>query len=360
MKRVFNFSAGPATLPESVLTQVRDEMLDWHGTGMGVMEMSHRDKPFMSIAAEAEKDLRELLGVPANYKVLFMQGGATAQFSLVPMNLLRGKTSADYLVTGSWGKKAAKEMGKYGKANIVAKPADDKFDHIPDVKAWKRDPNAAYFHYTPNETIEGVEFQFTPDVGSVPLVADFSSSFLSRPVDVSKFGLIYAGAQKNAGPSGLTFVIVRDDLLGQPHPLLPSVFDYKTTAENESMLNTPPCFAWYVSGLVFKWIKSVGGLEGMARINQSKARVLYDYLDSQSFYKAVAAKADRSWMNVTFRLPEETLDADFLKGAKGAQLEGLKGHRSVGGMRASIYNAMPEAGVKALVEYMKEFARTRG
>lgn len=360
MKRVFNFSAGPATLPESVLNQVRDELLDWRGTGMSVMEMSHRDKPFMSIAAEAEKDLRELLGVPDNYKVLFMQGGATAQFAVVPMNLMRGKPAADYLVTGSWGKKAAKEAGKYGKANIVAKPADDKFDHIPDPKSWKLDANAAYFHYTPNETIEGVEFQYTPQVGDVPLVADFSSSFLSRPVDVSKFGLIYAGAQKNAGPSGLTFVIVRDDLIGSPHAACPSVFDYKTTAENESMLNTPPCFSWYVSGLVFKWIKGVGGLAGMAKINQSKAGLLYSYLDSQAFYTAVAAKADRSWMNVTFRLPSEALEADFLKGAKAAQLEGLKGHRSVGGMRASLYNAMPQAGVQALVDYMKEFARSRG
>jgi len=361
MKRVFNFSAGPATLPESVLKQVQAEMLDWNGTGMSVMEMSHRDKPFMSIAAEAEKDLRELLNVPANYKVLFMQGGATAQFAVIPMNLLRGKPGADYLVTGSWGKKAAKECGKYGKANVVAKPADDKFTHIPDPKTWKRDPNAAYFHYTPNETIEGVEFQFVPDAGGVPLVADFSSSFLSRPVDVSKFGLIYAGAQKNAGPAGMTFVIVRDDLIGQPQPACPSVFDYKQVADNESMLNTPSCFAWYVSGLVFKWIKGVGGLPGMAKINEAKARVLYDYLDSQSFYKNPVAKDARSWMNIVFTMPNaEANDAEFLKGAKAAGLDGLKGHRSVGGMRASCYNAMSEAGVKALVEYMKEFARTRG
>ena len=358
MKRIFNFSAGPATLPESVLQQVRDELLDWHGTGMSVMEMSHRDKPFMSIAAEAEKDLRELLNVPVNYKVLFLQGGATAQFAVVPMNLLRGKPGADYLVTGSWGQKAAKECGKYGKANVVAKP--EKYTSIPDPKSWKLDPNAAYLHYTPNETIEGVEFQYTPEAGTVPLVADFSSSFLSRPVDVSKFGLIYAGAQKNAGPAGLTFVIVRDDLIGQSHAALPSVFDYKTMADNESMLNTPPCFAWYISGLVFKWIKNIGGLEGMARINQSKSRLLYDYIDSQSFYKNPVSKDARSWMNVVFTLPNESLDADFLKGAKAAGLDGLKGHRSVGGMRASLYNAMPEAGVKALVDHMKEFARLKG
>ena len=360
MKRVFNFAAGPATLAESVLTQVRDELLDWRGTGMSVMEMSHRDKPFMSIAAEAEKDLRELLGVPANYKVLFLQGGATTQFSAVPMNLLRGKAGADYVVNGSWGKKASKEAARYCKVNVAGKCADDKYTHVPDPKGWKLDPNAAYLHYTPNETIEGVEFHFVPDSKGVPLVADFSSSFLSRPIDVSQFALIYAGAQKNAGPSGITFVIVRDDLIGQPHPALPSVFDYKQVAEAESMLNTPPTFSWYVSGLVFKWLKGIGGLEGMARINERKAMALYDYLDSQPFYRNPVAKDARSWMNAVFTLPNESLDADFLKGARAAGLDGLKGHRSVGGMRASLYNAMPEAGVKALVEYMKEFARTRG
>ena len=360
MKRVFNFSAGPATLPESVLTQVRDELLDWRGTGMSVMEMSHRGKPFMSIAAEAEQDLRELLGVPANYKVLFMQGGATGQFAAVPMNLLRGKSSADYVLTGSFGKKAAKEAGQFAKVNVAAKPADGKFTRVPERSEWKLDPAAAYVHYTPNETIEGVEFQFVPDTGAVPLVADFSSTFLSRPIDVPKFGLIYAGAQKNAGPAGLTFVIVREDLTGQVHPATPSIFDYKAVAENESMLNTPPCFAWYVSGLVFKWIKSLGGLPAMAQINQRKAQLLYDCLDATPFYQAVARKQDRSWMNVTFRLPSEALDDEFIKGAKAAGLDGLKGHRSVGGIRASLYNAMPEAGVKALADFMKEFARTRG
>jgi phosphoserine aminotransferase len=339
--RVINFSAGPATLPESVLQQVREELLDWRGTGMSVMEMSHRDKPFMSIAAEAEKDLRALLDVPGNYRVLFMQGGATTQFAAVPMNLLRGKTGADYVINGSWGKKAAKEAARY----------------CP--KSWKFSPDAAYLHYTPNETIEGVEFHFNPDTAGVPLVADFSSSFLSRPVDVSTHALIYAGAQKNAGPAGITFVIVRDDLIGQAHPALPSVLDYKQVADNESMLNTPPCFAWYVSGLVFKWIRSQGGLEGMAKINQRKAALLYDYLDSQSFYKNPVARDARSRMNVVFTLPDAAHDADFLKGAKAAGLDGLKGHRSVGGMRASLYNAMPDAGVQALVEYMKEFARTR-
>jgi phosphoserine aminotransferase len=361
MKRIFNFAAGPATLAQSVLEQVRDELLDWRGTGMSVMEMSHRDKPFMSIAAEAEKDLRELLDVPAGYKVLFLQGGATTQFAAVPMNLLRGKAGADYVVNGAWGKKAAKEAAKYCKVNVAAKCPDEKYNHIPDPKGWKLDPNAAYLHYTPNETIEGVEYHFVPDAGGVPLVADFSSSFLSRPIDVSKFGLIYAGAQKNAGPSGLTFVIVRDDLIGQVHAALPSVFDYRQVAEAESMLNTPPTFSWYISGLVFKWLKGLGGLQGMARINERKAGMLYSYLDAQSFYRNPVAKDARSWMNVVFTMPDaEANDAEFLAGAKSAGLDGLKGHRSVGGMRASLYNAMPEAGVQALVEYMKEFARRRG
>jgi phosphoserine aminotransferase len=357
MTRVFNFSAGPATLPVPVLEQVRDELLDWRGTGMSVMEMSHRDKPFMSIAAEAEADLREVLAIPANYKVLFMQGGATGQFAAVPLNLLNGR-SADYIVNGAWGAKAVKECARWGKGNTAAKP--DKFNHVPARETWKLDPDAAYVHYTPNETIEGVEFQWTPDVGPVPLVADFSSSFLSRPLDVSKFGLIYAGAQKNAGPAGITFVIVRDDLLGTCNPVAPSIFDYKSVAENDSMLNTPATFAWYVSGLVTKWVKSEGGLSVIGERNRRKSALLYDYIDSQSFYANPVAKADRSWMNVVWTLADDKLDADFLKGAVAAGLPGLKGHRAVGGMRASIYNAMPEAGCVALVDYMKEFARTRG
>jgi phosphoserine aminotransferase len=358
MTRVFNFSAGPAILPLEVLEQVRDELLDWGGSGMSVMEMSHRDKYFMAIAEQSEKDLREVLAVPANYKVLFMQGGASAQFSAVPMNLLAGKTSADYIVNGVWGVKAAKECQRYGKANIAAQPA--VFDHVPPRETWSLDPNAAYVHYTPNETIEGVEFMSVPEVGAVPLVADYSSTFLSRPIDVSKFGLIYAGAQKNAGPAGVTFVIVREDLLGHALPITPSVFDYKAVADNDSMLNTPSCFAWYVSGLVFKWLKAQGGLVEIGRRNERKARLLYDYLDSQDFYSNHVNKADRSWMNVVFRLADESLNADFLKAAAVAGFPGLKGHRIVGGMRASMYNAMPEAGVAALVDYLKEFARTRG
>ena len=360
MSRVFNFSAGPATLPLSVLQQVQAEMLDWHGSGMSVMEMSHRDKPFMSIATAAERDLRELLGIPSSYKVLFLQGGATALFAFIPMNILRGKTAVDYVINGSWGKKAAKEAGKYAKVNVAAKCADEKYTQVPPRSGWKLDPGAAYVHYTPNETIEGVEFHDVPDVGGVPLVGDFSSNFLSRPVAVDKHGLVYAGAQKNAGPAGLTFAIVREDLLGEVHPALPSVFEFKTVAENESMLNTPPCFAWYVSGLVFQWIKAQGGLEGMGRINQRKSSLLYDYLDSEPFYRSPVDKAARSRMNVVFTLADSALDTDFLSGAQKADLIGLKGHRSVGGMRASLYNAMPEAGVQALVDYMKDFVKRRG
>jgi phosphoserine aminotransferase len=357
MSRVFNFSAGPATLPLPVLEQVREELLDWRGTGMSVMEMSHRDKPFMSIATESEADLRALLGIPSNYKVLFMQGGASAQFALVPMNLLRGKP-ADYLVTGVWGVKAAKECGKYGVANIAARP--EAFTQIPARANWTLDPDAAYVHYTPNETIEGVEFADVPDVGDVPLIADFSSSFLSAPVDVSKFGLIYAGAQKNAGPAGLTFVIVREDLLGHAQKTTPSVFDYKQVADNDSMLNTPSCFSWYVSGLVFKWIASQGGLAGIGARNAAKSKRLYDYIDNEPFYSNPVEPSARSRMNVVFRLSDAALDADFLAGTREAILPGLKGHRLVGGMRASLYNAMPEEGVIALIDFMKEFVRTRG
>ncbi|SFF30913.1 phosphoserine aminotransferase apoenzyme [Fontimonas thermophila] len=360
MARVINFSAGPATLPLAVLEQVQAELLDWRGSGMSVMEMSHRDKEFMSIAHEAEQDLREIMNIPAHYKVLFMQGGATAQFSFVPMNLLRGKTSADYVLTGDWGKKAAKEAGRYGKVNIAASSEADRYTYIPDPATWKLDPNAAYVHITPNETIHGVEFHIEPDTGDVPLVADMSSNILSRPIDVTRYGLIYAGAQKNIGPAGLTIVIVREDLIGQAAAGTPGIFDYKQMADNESMLNTPPCFAWYVAGLVFKWIKQQGGLGVIAERNARKAALLYDYLDSQSFYRNPVKKAHRSRMNVPFTLANPELDADFLKGAKAAGLSGLKGHRSVGGMRASLYNAMTLEGVQALVDYMKEFARTRG
>ena len=360
MSRIFNFSAGPATLPLAVLEQVQADLLNWKGAGMGVMEMSHRDKEFMSIAQQAEKDLREVMGVPDNYKVLFMQGGATAQFGIVPQNLLRGKTNADFVLTGDWGKKAIKEIAKYGKGNVVATAEAEKFTHIPDVATWKLDPNAAYVHITTNETIHGVQFRDIPDTKGVPLVADISSDFACRPMDISKFGLVYGGAQKNIGPAGLTIVIVRDDLIGSVLPGTFGIHDYKQVADNESMLNTPATFSWYVCGLVFQWMKAEGGLAKIGERNERKAKALYDYIDSQDFYKNPVAKKDRSIMNVPFTLPNpEVNDAEFLKGAKAAGLNGLKGHRAVGGMRASIYNAMPEAGVAALIDYMKQFAKTK-
>jgi len=360
MSRVFNFSAGPAALPEPVLRQAAEEMLDWRGSGMSVMEMSHRGKEFIAIAAEAEALLRELLAVPANYKVLFMQGGAIAENAIVPMNLLRGKAGADYIDTGEWSKKSIKEAKKYCTVNVAASAADTNYTTVPPRETWKLDPNAAYVHVCSNETIGGVQYHFTPDVGSVPLVADMSSDILSRPVDVSRYGLIYAGAQKNIGPSGLTIVIVRDDLIGQPHPLLPSAFDYKTVADNDSMYNTPPTYAIYIAGLVLHWLKKQGGLAAMAAHNQAKAALLYDVLDTTAFYKAPVAKDCRSWMNVPFKLADEALDGEFLKGAEARGMVQLKGHRSVGGMRASIYNAMPVEGVRTLVAYMKEFEARHG
>jgi phosphoserine aminotransferase len=360
MTRVFNFSAGPAALPEPVLRQAAEEMLDWHGSGMSVMEMSHRGKEFIAIAAEAEAGLRRLLAVPANYKVLFMQGGAIAENAIVPMNLLRGRASIDFVDTGEWSKKSIKEARKYAKVNVAASAADSGYTTIPPRAGWKLDADAAYVHICSNETIGGVQYHFTPDVGAVPLVADMSSDILSRPVDVSKFGLIYAGAQKNIGPAGLTIVIVRDDLIGQAHPMLPSAFDYKTVADNESMYNTPPTYAIYIAGLVFKWLEQQGGLAAMEQHNRAKAALLYDYLETTSFYKAPVARDCRSWMNVPFKLADESLDAAFLKGAEAAGMVQLKGHRSVGGMRASIYNAMPLEGVRTLVAYMKDFEAKHG
>ena len=360
MKRVFNFSAGPAVLPEAVLEQAKEEMLDWHGTGMSVMEMSHRGKEFISIHAQAEKDVRELLGIPANYKVLFIQGGAIGENAIVPMNLLRGKTGIDFVNTGEWSKKSIKEAKKYASVNIAASGEANNFTNIPDRATWKLDPSAAYVHICSNETIGGVQYHFTPDTGGVPLVADMSSDILSRPVDVSKFGLIYAGAQKNMGPAGLTLVIVREDLIGQALPTTPSAFDYKQQADNDSMYNTPPTYAIYIAGLVFQWIKKQGGLAAMDAHNRKKAALIYDYLDTTKFYSNPVARSDRSLMNVPFKLPNEALDDPFLKGAQALGMLQLKGHRSVGGMRASIYNAMPIAGVEALVAYMKEFERKNG
>ena len=357
MSRIFNFSAGPAMLPAEVLSRAGDEMLDWHGTGMGVMEMSHRGKEFISIYEEAERDLRGLLGVPANYRILFLQGGATLQFAQIPMNLLRGKAKADYVLTGEWSKKAIKEAKQYCDVHIAASSEDKNFSYAP--KQWNVRPEAAYVHYCSNETIGGVEYFEVPKV-SVPLVADASSHFLSRPLDVSKFGLIYAGAQKNAGPAGLTFVIVRDDLIGQAQKGTPSVMNYKAQAEADSMLNTCATYSIYVAGLVFKWLKQLGGLPEIEKRNIAKAKLLYDYLDSSSFFKSVVVKEDRSRMNVPFKLANEALDGEFLKGAEKQGMVQLKGHRSVGGMRASIYNAMPIEGVQQLVSYMRDFEKKHG
>ena len=362
---IYNFSAGPAVLPREVLLQAQAELLDWHGSGMSVMEMSHRGKEYMGIHAQAEADLRELLGIPANYKVLFLQGGAHLQFSMIPLNLLRGKTSADYLNTGEWSKKAIGEAKKFSAVNVVANNADKNCTYVPAFDTWKCDPNAAYLHYTPNETIGGVEFNWVPQTdkmpGNVPLVADMSSNILSRPIDISGFGLIYAGAQKNIGPAGLTLVIVRDDLIGQVQAGTPTMLDYKTHADNESMYNTPPTFAIYMAGLVFQWLKKNGGIAAMEKTNIAKAKLLYATIDaSNGFYNCPVASSDRSRMNVPFTLKDASLDGDFLKQADARGLLQLKGHRSVGGMRASIYNAMPLEGVQALVNFMNEFAQKNG
>jgi phosphoserine aminotransferase len=360
MARVYNFSAGPAALPEPVLRRAADEMLDWHGSGMSVMEMSHRGSEFIAIHARAEADLRELLSIPRDYKVLFLQGGAAAQFAAVPMNLLRGKKAADYVNTGEWSKKAIAEAKKYCRVNIAASSQDRSFTCVPPQSEWRLDPEAAYVHITSNETIGGVEFHRIPDTGEVPLVADASSHLLARPLDVSRFGLIYAGAQKNIGPAGLTIVIVREDLIGEALPITPTIFDYRIQADNDSMINTPPTYAVYMAGLVFEWLKGLGGLARMAERNRAKAALIYDYLDQTEFYNSPVAREDRSIMNVPFTLRSAKLDQAFLEGAQATGLVQLKGHRSVGGMRASIYNAMPIEGVQALVSYMREFERTHG
>ena len=360
MSRIWNFSAGPAVLPQEVLARAGDEMLDWHGTGVSVMEMGHRGRDFMGIAAEAEKDLRELLAIPPNYKVLFLAGGATLQFAAVPMNLLAGKGKADFVVTGEWSRKAAKEAQALCDARIAASSEDRNFTYAPAPDAWKVRPDAAYVHYCSNETIGGVEFQWIPDTGGVPLVADASSHILSRPLDVSRFGLIYAGAQKNIGPAGLTIVIVRQDLLGNAKQGTPSVLDYTLQADAGSMLNTPATYGIYMAGLVFKWLKQLGGLAEMEKRNIAKAKLIYGVIDAGGFYRSAVAKGDRSRMNVPFHLPDDKLDAVFLKGADARGMVQLKGHRIVGGIRASIYNAMPVEGVRALAEYMLEFAKQHG
>jgi phosphoserine aminotransferase len=344
-------------LPEEVIKKAASEMTDWHGTGMSVMEMSHRGKEFMSIAEKAESDLREILKIPDNYKVLFLQGGASAQFAMVPMNLLRGKNSADYINTGSWSKKAIAEAKRFCDVNVAATGESGNFTGIPKESEWSLNKDAAYVHYTPNETIVGVEFHYIPEVGDVPLVADMSSTILSRPLDVSKYGLIYAGAQKNIGPAGLTIVIIRDDLTGDEISGTPAMFSYATHAKAGSMYNTPPTYAWYIAGLVFEWIKEKGGIDAMEEINKRKADKLYSAIEKMDFFSNPVDPDCRSWMNVPFILANPDLDAAFLEQAKEAGLVTLKGHRSVGGMRASIYNAMPEEGVDALISFMGEFEK---
>lgn len=359
-ERIFNFSAGPAVLPLSVLEEAQRELVALPGVGMSVMEISHRSKTFDEIISKAEGGIRELMGVPENYRVLFLQGGASLQFSMIPMNFLPQNGSADYVLTGSWGKKALKEAKKVGAANVAATMADGGFTRVPGQDELTLDPNAAYVHITTNETIEGVEWKREPEVGDVPLVADASSDIMSHPIPVDKYALIYAGAQKNMGPSGVTLVIIRDDLLGRIPDNLATMLDYRTHAENNSLYNTPNTFGIYIIMLVTKWLKEIGGLEGMQRANEEKAGLLYDAIDATDFYRGHADPDSRSIMNVTFRLPSEELEKRFAQEATAQGMDGLKGHRSVGGIRASIYNAFPKEGVEALVSFMKEFERKNG
>lgn len=360
MARPWNFSAGPAAIPEAVLRTAQAEFLNWNDSGASVMEVSHRGKAFMAMAEQAEADLRELLAVPSGYRILFLQGGATLHFAQIPLNLARPDDTVDYILTGDWGEKAAREAGPLARVRIAASSADSDYDRIPARETWNLDPRAAYVHVTPNETIRGVEFHDVPDTGEVPLVADVSSSILSRPLDVSRYGLLYAGAQKNIGPSGLAVLIVRDELLERRPRELPKILSYAEHAAQDSMLNTPNTWAWYLAGLVFRWLKQQGGLAAMAERNRAKAELLYGYIDDSGFYRNPVQPDARSWMNVPFTLPAPELDALFLQESEAAGLLALKGHRAVGGMRASIYNAMPLEGVQALVDFMADFARRRG
>ncbi|PAV26674.1 phosphoserine transaminase [Tamilnaduibacter salinus] len=360
MSRQYNFCAGPAALPTAVLERAREEMLDWRGTGMSVMEMSHRSETYVGIAQQAEQDLRDLMGISDDYAVLFLQGGASSQFSAIPLNLLRGHESADYINTGNWSKKAIAEARRFADVNVAASSEANGFIDVPDPDTWQTRSDAAYLHVTPNETIGGLAYDRLPDSGDVPLVADMSSTILSRPLDVSRFGMIYAGAQKNIGPSGLVVVIVRRDLLGHASPATPTMMDYKVQADSGSMYNTPATYSWYLAGLVFQWLKEQGGLEAMETINRRKADKLYGFIDQSDFYANPIVPAFRSWMNVPFTLADDRLDSEFLQGAEARGLLNLKGHRSVGGMRASIYNAMPESGVDALIDYMASFEKERG
>jgi len=360
MSRVYNFSPGPAALPLEVLEKIREDIPDWNGSGMSVMEVSHRGKAFMEVAEKAEQDLRDLLAVPDDYSVLFMQGGATMQFAMAPLNLSQSGDTADYVQTGSWSKKAIGEASRFCNVNVAADSSDSNFCHIPPQGEWRKSDDAAYLHYTPNETIGGVEFHFIPDSADVPLVADMSSTILSRPIDVSRFGVIYAGAQKNIGPAGITLVIVRNALLDRRRADAPTLMTYKAYADSGSMTNTPPTFAWYAAGLVFEYLKTRGGLAAIGEINQRKAASLYEAIDESAFYSNPVQPDARSWMNVLFVLRDADMDQKFLAEADIAGLKNLKGHRSVGGMRASIYNAMPQDGVDALIDFMREFEKVNG
>ncbi|WP_288368280.1 3-phosphoserine/phosphohydroxythreonine transaminase [uncultured Alcanivorax sp.] len=357
MSRAYNFCAGPAALPQAVLEQAQQEMLDYRGLGLSIMEMSHRDNVFVEIAEQAEKDLRDLMGISDDYAVLFLQGGASSQFAMVPMNLLGDGETADYINTGQWSKKAIKEAGRYGNINVAASSEDTNFSTVPPQESWNLSDNPAYVHYCPNETIGGLEYSFVPQVGDTPLVADMSSTILSRPIDVNQYGLIYAGAQKNIGPAGLTLVVIRKDLLGKAANNVPAMLNYQIHADNDSMYNTPPTFAWYLSGLVFSWLKKQGGVGNMGEINQRKAEKLYHFIDHSGLYSNPVEVISRSRMNVPFVLADDRLDKPFLDQAQAAGLLNLKGHRSVGGMRASIYNAVPEAAVDALIDFMAEFEK---
>ncbi|RYD16701.1 MAG: 3-phosphoserine/phosphohydroxythreonine transaminase [Lysobacteraceae bacterium] len=360
MSRAYNFSAGPAALPEPVLREAQAELPEWDGVNASVMEISHRGKAFMAMAAQAEQDLRDLLAVPPGYKVLFLQGGATQQFPLIPLNFARRDQSADYVLTGDWSEKAAREARSLVHVRVAASSESTRYDRIPPRAGWDLDPKSAYVHITPNETIRGVEFHAVPDVGEVPLIGDVSSTILSRPLDVTRYAMLYAGAQKNIGPSGLVVVIVRDELLQRCPKDLPKIFSYAEHAAQDSLLNTPNTWGWYLAGLVFKWLKAEGGVAAMAERNRAKATLLYDYIDGSGWYSNPVQREARSWMNVPFSLPDDRLDAAFLAESEAAGLLALKGHRLLGGMRASIYNAMPLAGVEALVAFMREFARRNG
>ncbi len=361
MKRVYNFSAGPSMLPETVLCQAAEEMLDYQGCGQSVMEMSHRSKIYEGIISSAESLLREVMNIPDNYKVLFLQGGASSQFSMIPMNLMTGSNKADFVLTGQWATKAYKEAARYGTANVIASSKDKTFSYIPELDPSTFTKDADYFHICLNNTIYGTKFTALPDTGSVPLIADVSSNILSEPIDVSKFGLLYAGAQKNMAPAGLTVVIVREDLIGHAMEMTPTMLNYQTHSENGSMFNTPPCYAIYICKLVLEWLKNtVGGLEEMKKINEKKASALYNFLDNSKLFKGTVVPKDRSLMNIPFITGNEELDAKFVKEAAANDFVNLKGHRSVGGMRASIYNAMPVEGVEKLVAFMADFEKKNG